>query len=495
VRSLMRPLMVLALVVFGAVPATARTVDRYETARQLIRETIAKKTLQSVSVAVFREGRIDWEEGFGIADREKGTRATPRTAYSLASISKPLTATALMTLVEAGKVDLDKPVNDYLGPAKLVARVGDVREATVRRLADHTSGLVAHVQFFYPDTAFRPASGDETIRRFGQIISRPGERFSYSNLGYGILGDVIAHASGMSYEAYMREAVFMPLGLEDTAVGPPVRKGLVVAPRYGASGQLVPNYMTDHAGASDIYSSAHDMIRFAAFHLKERERKQRAILSDAAIDRMHVNSSRPGGQEGYGIGFDTERRGGREVVTHGGSMPGVSTQMTLFPDKGIAIVVLSNSLSTSAVGKIADTIAAGVLPALPSKLDSPSAPATAWPTGLTGKWAGHIARRDEADWPVAISIADGSVEAAFDGDRPVRLQDASFAEGRLTGTFAVPLVASDTARYNSTMRLDVKLEGDRLYGGVMAIDDVTSSGFAAGLTYWIDLARVPSAGE
>jgi len=103
----------------------AKAPDPYGPARQAIEEAVNSDTVQSITVAVFRNGRIDWEQSFGWADREKKIKATPHTIYSIASISKPFTTTALMNLVSRGKIALDKPANDYLGDAKLYARIGD----------------------------------------------------------------------------------------------------------------------------------------------------------------------------------------------------------------------------------------------------------------------------------------------------------------------------------------------------------------------------------
>src|SRR5580704_4021708 len=127
------------------------------------------RSLPSLAVAAARDGEFVWEDAFGWADRENRVRATPHTPYSLASISKPITTTALMTLVEQGKIDLDRPANDYLGNAKLKALVGSADDATVRRIANHTSGLPLHFQFFYADEPYSRPSMDETIRRYGNL--------------------------------------------------------------------------------------------------------------------------------------------------------------------------------------------------------------------------------------------------------------------------------------------------------------------------------------
>jgi CubicO group peptidase (beta-lactamase class C family) len=204
---------------------SALAADQFDTLRDFIRKQLVETSTPSLAVAVARDGKILWEEGFGWADREKRIGATEHTLYSLASISKPITATGLMTLVQAGKIDLDRPVNDYLGDAKLRARVGDVAQATVRRVANHTSGLPLHYQFFYVDEPYRRPSMDETILRYGNLMTVPGERYEYSNLGFGILDYVIERTAGVPYEDYMRREVFLKLGLTHTTVGIGPRSG------------------------------------------------------------------------------------------------------------------------------------------------------------------------------------------------------------------------------------------------------------------------------
>src|SRR5689334_21690326 len=182
--------------------------DLFARVRELIRTQLVERALPSLAVAVARDGVILWEEGFGWADRANRIPATPHTLYSLASISKPITTTGLMILHERGLLDLDHPIDDYLGDAKLTARVGRGADATVRRVSHHTAGLPLHCRFFYADQPRRPPPFDETIRRYANLISAPGERQQYSNLGYGLLDYVIARLSGQSYADFMRREVF-----------------------------------------------------------------------------------------------------------------------------------------------------------------------------------------------------------------------------------------------------------------------------------------------
>src|SRR3954453_12374168 len=138
------------------VTQATRADDDFAPVKERIAKALQETNVPSISVAVVRDGKIVWEEGFGWADRENRVQASEHTLYSVASVSKPITATGLMVLVERKQIDLDKPINDYLGNAKLVARVGDAAGATVRRVANHSSGLPLHYQFFYADQSYHP---------------------------------------------------------------------------------------------------------------------------------------------------------------------------------------------------------------------------------------------------------------------------------------------------------------------------------------------------
>jgi len=247
---------------------TPREKELFNQVRERIQWGMVEHSIPSLAVAVAQGNRVLWEEGFGWADRERRISATPHTLYSLASISKPITATALMILKERGLLNLDHPINDYLGESKLRAWVGNVEEATVRRVANHTSGLPVHFQFFYQDEPYLPPPMGETIRRYGNLVTAPGERFLYSNLGYGILSEVIARLSGKSYADFLREEVFLPLGMLRASVniGPGLEPFQVQ--RYASDGVRYPFYDFDHPGALAVYCSAHDLMRFGMFHLK-----------------------------------------------------------------------------------------------------------------------------------------------------------------------------------------------------------------------------------
>ena len=148
--------------------------DNFAAVRAYINKTITEKQLPSVSVAVAKDGKIIWEEAFGWADREKMIPATPGTVYALASLTKPYTSTGVMELVEQRKIDLDRPINEYLGSAPLTAIVGDASGATVRRVLCHTSGLPIHSVNLLGNGDQVPPKAD-TIRRYGTLVNPPGQ--------------------------------------------------------------------------------------------------------------------------------------------------------------------------------------------------------------------------------------------------------------------------------------------------------------------------------
>jgi CubicO group peptidase (beta-lactamase class C family) len=488
------------LVLFAAIitAASARQHNKpdkpaaaFDGVREFIKQQLGERRLPSVAVAVARDGQIIWEEAVGWADSEKRIPATPNTMYSLASISKPITATGLMILKERGRIELDRPINEYLGEAKIAVRVGNPAEATVRRVANHTAGLPLHYQFFYEDEPYRAPSRDETIRRYANCVTAPGERYQYSNLGYGILDYVIARTSSRSYADFMREEVFLPLGLTHTSVniGPGLEKHQAV--RYGTDGAPIPFYDFDHPGGSAVYASAHDLVRFGMFHLKAHLSDQKAILKDdETINEMQKATVDTGGKTGYGIGWGiSESPGERRSVSHSGGMGGVSTLLRLYPAEKTAIVVLSNA-SSNLPGQVLDRIAAVVAPE-PNKSPGPqSQPPMAFKPSseLLGAWQGKVhTYKGELDFKLLFQ-PDGDVHAQLGTQLKTLLNRAQFRDGYLSGSFSGDIGTEDANRTRYTLSLSLKLRGDVL-NGAMTAQSLPGRRVGNALTHWVELKK------
>jgi CubicO group peptidase (beta-lactamase class C family) len=483
----------------------SRTADPFGSIRDLIRAQLVEQVLPSLAVAVARDGEILWEEGFGWADRENRVPATEHTMYSLASISKPITATGLMILAEQGKLDLDRPINDYIGEAKLQARVGDAADATVRRVANHTSGLPVHAHFFLENEPRRRPPMDETIRRYGNLITAPGERYQYSNLGYGLLDYLISRLSGRSYPDFMREQLFLPLGMTRASVwGPrtvPAGTGPGLEPfqaaRYGTDGLRIPFYDFDHAGGSAVFCSAHDLVRFGMFHLKAHRPDQKAILSDETVDAMQVATVRREDNSGYGIGWSSnEDDHGCHSVAHDGGMGGVRTRCTLIPEERLAVVALANA-RCDLPDRVTQEILSLMLPRYAERLAQAQAQSKEeakteeplrLPRNLIGDWHGQV-HTYEGERPFTLSFKEsGDVQAQLGTQLKTLVNDTRLRDGWLTGRLMGDIGTEDASDRPHHLHLDLKLRGDRLNGAMIAISLPTKR-LTNALAHWVELEK------
>src|SRR5437867_3062967 len=191
----------------------AHGADPYSAIRQDIEREIAVGRATGVAVALTQSGKIIWQQGFGWADKDRGRRATPDTPFSLASVTKPFTTTALMVLVAAKKVSLDARANDYLGRVRIRAGVGNPDDVTVRALASHSSGLPRTFQIFSEGSTRKQPSMDEVIRDYGVLVTPPNERYYYSNVGMGTVAHIVSRVSGRDFGEFLKDKVLKPLGL------------------------------------------------------------------------------------------------------------------------------------------------------------------------------------------------------------------------------------------------------------------------------------------
>ena len=488
--------LIVGLLVLAVAEMLPSPADRYEPVRTLIQEKMKKEGLPSLAVAVAQGGKIIWEEAWGLANIEKQIPATPQTMYSLASTTKPITATAMMILVERGLVDLDKPANFYLGEGKLTGY--NPEAATVRRLLTHTAGLPLHWNLIFADEAYKRPDMDETIRRYGVLVSPPGEGFSYSNLGYGILERIIERVSQKSYADFMKSEVFGPLGMSRSAVLLELGPDADVAQRYTQQGKLFPFFDFDHRGASAVYASAHDLVRFGMFHLRNSILDQKQILSPKLIAAMKLERDPKAPGSNYALGWSSYTNSGVRFVSHSGGMFGVGARLTLLPEKNTACVVLTNA-STGMQGtdlwEIEWEILKAVVPGFPEKPALPAPPPApapfAPPDSLIGVWQGKV-RADGADIPAKLVVEKaGRVRLELAGQEspaltaPTPLGSLRFRDGVLLAPFMASLKTADTARAPHILLLGVKLRGDKLDGALSAV--AMNQRFC--YSHWIELNR------
>ncbi len=478
--------------VVAQAPARA---DRFDPVRTVIRQVMDSAAIPGLGVALAQNGRIVWEEGFGWADRERMIPPTQHTMFSLASISKPFTATGLMRLVEGGKVDLDAPANRYLGAGKLTGLAGDAEQATVRRVMSHTAGLPLHYRFYYAGDGYAEPPMDLTIARYGILVYPPGQFYQYSNLGYGIVDQIIERVSGVPYRDYMRTRVFLPLGLTRTSVHLDPGLEPYAAQRYDSQLKPLPSYDFDHDGGSAVYASAHDLVRFGMFHLKEHLPDQQRILADSTLDLMHRSITPPGAGTEYGLGWFLVNDMGWRRLTHTGGMPGVSTVLALYPAERVAVVVLANK-AAAPVGRIAQEILSVVMPkaysdslkvrrAQPRRLQEQTRFTP--PAELVGEWKGTV-RTWQSTLPFTLTIKpDGDVHVAMGDQPPGLLSELTWIDGLLAGRFPGAIPTPDARMHPHSILLQLRLLDGKLKGQASAQDTAEPVYFA--LTSYVEAAR------
>ncbi|MFO0960330.1 MAG: serine hydrolase [Isosphaeraceae bacterium] len=473
----------------GAASPQREVPEGFRDVRAHVEGLVESGEVPSVAIAVLQGDRIVWAEGFGLADRRSGVKATPDTIYRLASVSKPITATGLMLLVDRGLVDLDAPANRYLPGAKLSARVGSADAMTVRRLANHSSGLPLHYNFFYQGGR-RAASVDEAIGRYGFAATEPGAAWEYSNLGFGILGFIAESVSGSPWRTFMDGQLYDPLGMSRTSdrVRPGHEAEAAVPYARDVAGRFVPvgDYEFDHPGASAVWSSANDLIRFARMHLHGGELDGVRILSERATKSMQEPTARRGDDFATGIAWAVTTERGHRCLSHTGGMPGVSTVLRIFPDDNSALVVLINSDTHGVNRSLANRLTQALFPGGKAQASAasptPANPSIAPP--WEGTWAGKLAHPD-GDLRLKLTLkAPNSAHASWDGHTPVELSDVAVRDGRLHARLDGRLLVRPDYHGAASIEFKLARAGDRLAGVATAIGPDYYA-----LSHWVELAR------
>jgi CubicO group peptidase (beta-lactamase class C family) len=482
-------------------PATEREVAppaEFKAVRDFIEEKIRTGIVPSLVIMVVKDRQTIWAEAFGYADLGTRRKATLSSIYKIASVSKPITVTGLMTLVDRGLVDLDKPANDYLQGAKLRAFVGSPSGMTLRRLANHTSGLPIHENLFYDGA--QPPSASETIRDYGFAAWEPGTRFQYCNLGTAILGFVTETVSKTPWARYLKRTLFDPLGMRRTFAELPPGHEKEAAGRYGVdittqydyvmnlAGRFVRTgpHSTDHPGGSSMWSSAGDLVRFAQMHINGGLLNQTRILREESarvMQNLTIDSNEEPGRK-YGVGWWGDSLLGRQNFGHSGGGPGMGVMLSAYPDDNTITVVLTNYYGAMAP-EVTKRLARVLLPnsqgGRPDPQNTVSGP-SATPVTLTGTWGGKLLY-PAGDIPLRFVIHDnGMAEVGF-GKRPlVKMNDVSMKNGNFTGSTEGVLIRRPGFQGVSVLEFQLRREGNRMIG----ICDTYAKGYFE-LAHWVEL--------
>ncbi|WP_437275090.1 serine hydrolase domain-containing protein [Sorangium sp. So ce375] len=327
----------------------------------------------------------------GVRDVAAGGAVDEHTRFRIGSVTKPLTAAAILRLRDEGRLSIDAPAARYLPAlAGVVYPTRDARQITVRDLLTHSSGL-PRLGVFSPASTSRDVTEREilaTLDGFG-LESAPGTETSYSNLGYSLLGLLIARTAGAPYRRYMSDALLGPLGMRDAAWdASQVPPGALASPHARGEGGAVtpiqPWRLGDSEATAGLYASLADMGRFVGFQLAAwpaRDAPETGALRRSTVRESHMMArngsafAAAGDDGGPGLGWHVrEDCDLGHVVFHNGLIDGYSASVVLLPQRGVGIVALTNvagadleSLNAEVLGRLAATgaMVARVVPPSP----------------------------------------------------------------------------------------------------------------------------------
>jgi CubicO group peptidase (beta-lactamase class C family) len=345
----------------GAAPAAAQTAAvQPATARldSIVSEEMSRQSIPGVAVAVVRQGRVLLARGYGLANVEHQVPVRPETIFQSGSLGKQFTATAVMLLVEDGKLRLDQSIRTYLPGAPR-----SWQPITVRHLLTHTSGIPDYTTDSF-DYWRNYTEAELAALAFKMPTECPaGTRWNYSNTGYQLLGFIVRRVSGTFYGDILRERVFTPAGMATARV---ISEADIV-PNRAAGYRLVDGQLKNQEWvAPELNTTADGSLYFSVLDLVAWDRAvgAGAILSPdswrAVLTPVRLASGRT---YPYGFGWDVAPVNGHRAQRHGGSWQGFQTYFARYPDDSLSIAVLAN-LAESRPGHIVDLLAAELLPAL-----------------------------------------------------------------------------------------------------------------------------------
>jgi CubicO group peptidase (beta-lactamase class C family) len=320
---------------------------------QSVRAEMAKQHIPGLALLVARKGRTIRAEGYGLANVELNVPVKPETLFQSGSVGKQFTATAVMMLVEAGKIGIDDPLSKFFpqGPAWW-------KQVTVRELLSHTAGFTDYPE----DFDYRKDYTEEQLLAIVEAIPpayAPGTSWSYSNLGFLTLGILIHRVSGEFYGDFLRHRIFKPLDMATTRI---IDEADII-PNRSSGYRLVEGHLKNQEWvAPTVNTTADGSLYFSILDLAKWDAAlyTDVLLKDSTREQMWTVAKLSDGKPNsghYGFGWFIESNGAHRVVEHEGQWQGFETQISRYVDDGLTVVVLTN-LGSAKPDKIAHAVAA-----------------------------------------------------------------------------------------------------------------------------------------
>jgi CubicO group peptidase (beta-lactamase class C family) len=406
-----------------------------------------------------------------------GTGVGPNTAYRLASVTKPWAAAAVLRLVDRGLLDLDEPIAHRL-PAVGPMRHPDGEEPTIRQVLQHRAGFGMHHRFFYDDEPPHAPGPRATAETYARPVLPAGERFCYSNIGYGLVGILLEHVTRRPLAQVIDDEVLRPLGMRDSGFGSVLAAD--IAPAYGGDDVRYPSYTTDTAASSLGIATARDLARFG-IGIVAPDGWLDAGLVDEAWDGLPTFDARGD----YGLGWEVRRFGNVRLVSHQGGMPGVGALLAIVPEHRLVVAAIGNRTFARTPRLIVEDTLRSRVPAMASVAALFPEPPQVRPSeapvdpSLLGRWTGS-ACVEGGQCELRLDVFDDGRVAVAVGAAPASVATRILSNARLTALAPglVPSVDAAAAPHTVGLQLWDSVELDGLRGALIALSQPAVEGGA-----------------
>jgi CubicO group peptidase (beta-lactamase class C family) len=313
---------------------------------------LKRENIAGAMVIVVKDGKVLYSKGYGYSDVKARKPVTiDATLTRPGSVSKLFTWTAVMQLVEQGKIDLDRDINDYLD-FKIPATYA--KPITMRNVMTHTAGFEEAIQgLITANQKSVPSLGDYLKAHQPERVFPPGTTPAYSNYGATLAGYIVQRVSGMPFDDYIEKNIFQPLDMQHSTFRQPLPDSLKPLMSDGyklASGKPLPFEIVVPAPAGALSATAEDMSHFMLAHLQGGEYNGQRILQPATVELMHSRQYAPNSAtNGMCLGFYQETRNGQRIIGHGGDTIYFHSDLHLMPDAGVGFFVSYNSAGSGEI--------------------------------------------------------------------------------------------------------------------------------------------------
>ena len=333
-----------------AVTPEEALASRLRAAESLINANLTRESVPGAAIGIVHDQTLIWSHQFGVESLKTNNPVTNNTLFSICSVSKLFNGIAAMNLVEENRLGLDEPLTQYNNALAMPDKLGSEEPVTVRGILSHVAGIPREgTRDYWADTSFPNTTELTDMVNTHEQLYRPYDHWQYSNIGMAMLGDVIASVSGKSWDDYVKQTIFAPLGMRSSTtdmpfdiVGNGFAQGYYVRSPQGERKPVEKHSFKAFAPAAGVASSVNDMAKFASWHFRLHEKGGEEILKATTLrnmQRVHWVGA-DFDEPAWGLAYATRRYDDKTMWGHGGYCPGVRTEFVMRLPSKVALVMM-----------------------------------------------------------------------------------------------------------------------------------------------------------